>query len=86
MPFKLGLQGHKVEELGEIKGSELVGKKYEAPEIKKEIIVLPAKFCDASIGSGIVTSVPSDSPDDYQGLVDLQNSKEECKKWNLDYN
>ena len=50
-----------------------------APEIKKEII-LPAKFCDASIGSGIVTSVPSDSPDDYQGLVDLQNSKSKNAK------
>jgi len=85
MPFKLRLQGYEVTELGEVKGRDLVGKMYQAPEINKEIIVLPAKFCDASIGSGIVTSVPSDSPDDYQGLVDLQNSADECKKWNLDH-
>ncbi len=85
MPFKLKLQGHKVKELGEIKGRDLVGKKYMAPQINSEVIVLPSKFCDASIGSGIVTSVPSDSPDDYQGLVDLQNSESECNKWGLDY-
>ena len=28
MPFKLTLQGHDVKELGEVKGSDLVGKKY----------------------------------------------------------
>ena len=85
MPFKLTLQGHNVKEIGEVNGKDLVGKKYVAPEINTEVMVLPSKFCDASIGSGIVTSVPSDSPDDYQGLMDLQNSKSDCKKWGLDY-
>ena len=85
MPSKLRLQGHEVEELGEVAGKNLIGKKYVAPQIDKEIIVLPSKFCDASIGSGIVTSVPSDSPDDYQGLVDLQNSPSDCDAWGLDH-
>ena len=85
MPLKLRLQGHEVEEIGEVKGRDLVGKEYVAPEIEKEIIVLPSKFCDASIGSGIVTSVPSDSPDDFQGLVDLQKSESECEEWGLDF-
>ena len=85
MPQKLRLQGHKVEELGEVEGRSLVGQKFVAPQINKEVIVLPSKFCDASIGSGIVTSVPSDSPDDYQGLVDLQNSSSDCKIWELDF-
>ena len=85
MPFKLRLQGHEVEELGEVSGRDLIGKKYVAPQIEKEVMVLPSKFCDASIGSGIVTSVPSDSPDDYQGLFDLQNSASDCEKWGLDH-
>jgi len=85
MPFKLKLQGHDVKELGDVNGRDLVGKKYVAPQINNEVIVLPSKFCDASIGSGIVTSVPSDSPDDYQGLVDLQTSESECKEWGLNY-
>jgi len=85
MPFKLRLQGHEVEELGKVSGRDLIGNKYLAPQIEKEIIVLPSKFCDASIGSGIVTSVPSDSPDDYQGLVDLQNSASDCDVWGLDH-
>ena len=85
MLFKLTLQGHLVKELGEVQGRDLVGKKYVAPQINSEVIVLPSKFCDASIGSGIVTSVPSDSPDEIQGLVDLQNTKSECIEWGVDY-
>ena len=85
MPSKLELQGHQVEVLGSVEGRDIIGKKYQAPEIHKELMVLPSKFCDASIGSGIVTSVPSDSPDDYQGLIDLQNSEKECKSWGIDF-
>ena len=85
MPSKLELQGHQVEVLGSVEGRDIIGKKYQAPEIHKELMVLPSKFCDASIGSGIVTSVPSDSPDDYQGLIDLQNSEKECQSWGIDF-
>ena len=85
MPDKLQLQGHEVEELGTIAGSELIGQRYAPPGIDRELIVLPADFCDATIGSGIVTSVPSDAPDDWQGLADLQESVELCAEWNLDH-
>ena len=37
-------------------------------------------------GTGIVTSVPSDSPDDYAALRDLQNKKPLRDKYNLDDN
>ena len=85
MPAKLRLQGHEVEELGTIAGRELIGQRYAPPGIDRELIVLPADFCDAAIGSGIVTSVPSDAPDDWQGLADLQASAALCAKWGLDY-
>ena len=34
-------------------------------------------------GTGVVTSVPSDSPDDYATLMDLKNKKELLKKFSL---
>jgi len=67
------------------KGSELLGKYVTPPIINREIIILPSSFCDPKIGTGIVTSVPSDAPADWMGLYDLQRSKEECDKYNLDF-
>ncbi len=60
-----------------------LGRKALAPGINREIIILPAEFCDPKVGSGIVTSVPSDAPYDYVALKVLQDDKEECKKYNL---
>ncbi|MBN2423242.1 leucine--tRNA ligase [Candidatus Woesearchaeota archaeon] len=82
---KLKLQDKKVEYLGEIPAKEMIGKYALAPGIDKEIIVLPSYFCDPNIGTGIVTSVPSDAPDDYIGLRDLQESQEECEKFGLNW-
>ena len=81
---KLKEQERKIEIVSKLKGYELIGKKAKAPGIKREIIILPSHFCATGKGTGIVTSVPSDAPDDYIGLVDLQNSEEECKKYGLD--
>jgi len=36
-------------------------------------------------GTGIVTSVPSDAPDDWIGIYDLQKNDELVKKYNLNY-
>lgn len=69
----------------EVFGKELIGKYVVAPGIEREIIILPSKFCDPNVGTGIVTSVPSDAPHDYIGLKDLQDSKEMCAKYGLDY-
>jgi leucyl-tRNA synthetase len=68
-----------------IKGKELLGRVVKPPIIDREIIILPSSFCDLKIGTGIVTSVPSDAPVDWMGLYDLQSSKEECEKYNLDH-
>ncbi len=50
----------------------LLGKEVLAPAIKKKIPILPAEFVSAQVGSGIVTSVPSDAPYDYTALLELQ--------------
>jgi len=56
----------------EIKGSELMGKKVKAPTAKYESVhVLPLTTIKMDKGTGIVTSVPSDSPDDFAAFQDL---------------
>jgi len=81
---KLKDQLPEAEKIGSIKGKELVGRKAEAPGIKRKIPVLPSFFCDTRTGTGIVTSVPSDAPIDYQGLVDLQKDDAMIKEFGLD--
>lgn len=80
---KLDCQKGKVKVVGHVKGKELLGKLVEAPGIGRKIPVLPSYFCNPAIGSGIVTSVPSDAPDDWMGLKDLQESDEEIEKYGL---
>ncbi len=82
---KLSYQKEKVKVVGEIKGKKLLGKYALAPGAEKRIIILPSKFCNPGIGSGIVTSVPSDAPWDYIILRDLQTNKKECEKYKLDF-
>ena len=73
---KLSLQDYKVSIIGLIDANELIGKKVVAPGINREIIILPARFVDPSLGTGIVTSVPSDAPYDYIALRDIKNNKD----------
>lgn len=80
---KLKQQDHEVEITSRCMGSELIGKMAKAPVAEKEIPVLPASFPAADKGTGIVTSVPSDAPDDYMGLVELQNNPEELEKYGV---
>ncbi|CCM04136.1 uncharacterized protein FIBRA_06298 [Fibroporia radiculosa] len=66
-----------VQQLLEIDGSVLVGTKISAPfSINPEVYVLPMDNVLATKGTGVVTSVPSDSPDDYQTLMDLRKKAE----------
>ena len=81
---KLKEQKKDLNTIGKMKGSEIIGKTGMAPAIHRDIPVLPSHFCDPGKGTGIVTSVPSDAPDDYMGLYDLQNNPEECEKYGLD--
>ncbi len=61
-----------VDKIGSVKGTELLGIKIKAPLSQYgEIYVLPMLTVSAAKGTGIVTSVPSNSPDDYVALNDL---------------
>lgn len=81
---KLSHQNKSVKIIDTVKGEELIGKYCTAPGIEREIIILPSGFCDPNKGTGLVTSVPSDAPDDWMGLYDLQRDPELCKKYGLD--
>ncbi len=82
---KLKEQDHHIEIIGKIKGKELLGKTCIAPITGAELLTLPATFCDPSIGTGIVRSVPSHAPFDWAALHYLQNNRKECEKYGLDY-
>jgi leucyl-tRNA synthetase len=69
---KLVNQKDGVKVVEEVHGSSLLYDKVKAPMINREIPVLPASFCDPKVGTGIVTSVPSDAPYDYIALKDLK--------------
>ncbi|TLZ62223.1 MAG: leucine--tRNA ligase [Methanobacteriota archaeon] len=81
---KLREQGRSVEEVGRVKGSELLRSEVIAPGINKVIPILPAKFIDQARGTGIVTSVPSDAPDDYVALRELQRDDATMARYGLD--
>ena len=66
-----------VDQLAEIDGALLVGTKIKAPlSINPEVYVLPMENVLPTKGTGVVTSVPSDSPDDFQTLTDLRKKPE----------
>ena len=59
-----------------IKGSSLIGARVRAPATKYEAVyMLPLTTISMTKGTAIVTSVPSDSPDDYAAFMDLKNPK-----------
>lgn len=60
----------------EVKGTELIGLPLKAPLTSyNEIFALPMPSISMEKGTGIVTSVPSDAPDDFAMLRDLQEKK-----------
>ncbi|KAG8897503.1 cytosolic leucyl tRNA synthetase, partial [Tulasnella sp. 417] len=68
---------HQVNQLAEIEGSKLIGTKVKAPfAINPDVYVLPMDNVLPTKGTGVVTSVPSDSPDDYATLMDLKKKPE----------
>ena len=81
---KLREQGHGVEAIGRLRGVNLVGREVVAPAINKALSVLPSTFIDQTRGTGIVTSVPSDAPDDYIALRDLQADEATLARFHLD--
>lgn len=82
---KLAYQKDDVETIDFVSGQELIGLHCLAPGINRKIIVLPAVFADAAVGTGIVTSVPSDAPYDYIALLDLQKDRHKVESYGLRY-
>jgi len=70
---KLSFLDKTVDVIGDVKGSELIGKKATSPISTEEFLVLPASFVSATTGTGIVMSVPAHAPYDYQALEDIKN-------------
>ncbi len=81
---KLKDQKREIKILARVKGSDFIGKYVTAPAIHREIVILPTRFIEQNRGTGIVTSVPSDAPDDWVALRVLQEDQEELKKYGLD--
>ena len=80
---KLKLQKEGIEVLSNISGKKMIGWMCEAPMIHREIPVLPATFCDPNVGSGLVTSVPSDAPDDWISLDALKKDRDLTRGYGL---
>ncbi len=80
---KLKYQKDGIELIGDFNGN-LLGKYATAPGVEREIIILPSRFVEANVGTGIVTCVPSDAPYDYIALKELQENEKEIKKYGLD--
>ncbi|KAI1119890.1 hypothetical protein F5Y10DRAFT_259415 [Nemania abortiva] len=62
-------------QVAEVSGKQVIGTLVEAPLSfhKTGIRILPMETVTETKGTGIVTSVPSDSPDDYATVTDLTN-------------
>ncbi|TIC23753.1 leucyl-tRNA synthetase [Wallemia mellicola] len=66
-----------VRRLATIKGSDIVGTSLKAPLAILECIrILPMDSVLPTKGTGVVTSVPSDSPDDYANYMELRKKAE----------
>jgi leucyl-tRNA synthetase len=61
--------------LGEVLGQAFMGKPVSAPlaQAYERVYILPLLTIKMQKGTGVVTSVPSDAPDDYAALMDLKN-------------
>ena len=71
--YKIKYQKDDVKSLGKISAKELIGKYALNPATGKEVPILPAKFVDPNVATGVVMSVPAHAPFDYVALMDLRN-------------
>lgn len=68
-----------------VTGAELMGKRVKAPLTSYEhVYVLPLPSIKMTKGTGVVTSVPSDSPDDFAMFNDLKTKKGMREKLNVE--
>ncbi|MGB9635884.1 MAG: leucine--tRNA ligase [Thermoplasmata archaeon] len=62
--------------LEEIDVRKLIGKNCVAPVVEREIPILPGKFVDGNVATGVVMSVPAHAPYDWAGILELQKDAE----------
>ncbi|EGP91376.1 unnamed protein product [Zymoseptoria tritici ST99CH_1A5] len=67
--------------VAELQGSDVIGTLVNAPSsfMKEGVRILPMETVKASKGTGVVSCVPSDSPDDYATIMDLSKKAEYYK-------
>ncbi len=83
---KLAYQKDDTKELSSVDPITLLGKYVIAPGIERRIPILPATFVSADVGSGIVTSVPSDAPFDYVALQEIRKNeglRRQLEEWGI---
>jgi leucyl-tRNA synthetase len=69
-------EDEKVNIIDTFKGEEMMGLALEAPHaVHKTVYTLPMMTISMKKGTGVVTCVPSDSPDDWMATQDLRNKK-----------
>ncbi|XP_057340266.1 leucine--tRNA ligase, cytoplasmic [Microplitis mediator] len=74
----------KIQIVAEFVGQDLMGLGLSAPLTSHKVIyTLPMLTIKEDKGTGVVTSVPSDSPDDYAALVDLKKKPAFREKYSI---
>jgi len=74
----------KITQLETFSGDELLGLPLSAPNATYEkVYTLPLLTISMSKGTGVVTSVPSDAPDDYVALKALQDKPDFAEKYGI---
>ncbi len=68
-------QKHEVTPVRSFRGTELVGRYAMAPLTGKSLPILPGKFVDESLATGVVYSVPAHAPYDLMALRELQQGR-----------
>lgn len=87
--LNLSCQGYtsefgKINCLVDLMGTDLLGLPLSAPNATYEkVYTLPLLTISMGKGTGVVTSVPSDAPDDYVALKALQDKPEFREKYNI---
>ncbi len=72
---RLSEQKHDVVPVRSFRGSELVGRFAMAPLTGKSLPILPGKFVDDSLATGVVYSVPAHAPYDLMALREIQEGR-----------
>ncbi len=86
MAAELADQKHNVEIKGRVKGIDLLGRMVRNPVTGDWVPVLPARFVDPELGTGIVMSVPAHAPYDYAALMDLKRDPSILREYGLSEN